>query len=222
MKISDKTIPFLTGLQKNNNKEWFLSNKHTYDEIRTAFEEFVQQLIYGIQKFDSNISGIEAKKCVFRIYRDTRFSKDKTPYKTNIGAYISAGGKNIETAGYYIHIQPHECFLAGGAYMPQSNWLKAIRQEISYEGAEFENIVNNSSFKKHFTKLDGDKLKKLPQGYSENNPYIEWIKYKSFIAMHSFSDKIIHSDSFLEYCLEKFYAMFPLNTFLNRAIPTHS
>ncbi|MBI3195636.1 MAG: DUF2461 domain-containing protein [Ignavibacteriae bacterium] len=217
--ISKKILDFLTELEKNNNRDWFSKNKPRYEEARAEFENFISNLILEIAKFDKQIIGIDAKKSVFRIYKDTRFSKDKTPYKTNFGAHlIKAGSKGVHSrAGYYIHIEPNKCFLAGGAYMPESNWLKAIRKEIYYNSKEFKKIINNSDFKRYF-EIEGEKLSKAPQGYSPDHPEIELLKYKSMLAVHNLSDEQILSKDFLSHSAKVFKVLYPFDKFLNKAM----
>jgi len=123
-------LPFLTELEKNNNRDWFNANKSKYLEAKKEFDDFIEALITELQLIDPRVAGATAKNTVFRIYKDTRFSKDKTPYKNNMGAYIIGGGRKAQLPGYYIHLQPGESFIAGGMYAPAPDKLKAIRREI--------------------------------------------------------------------------------------------
>src|SRR6185436_17723592 len=151
--IQPTTLNFLKALKKNNNKEWFDKNKDKYLAAKENVEGFVDELIKSISTFDKGLMGLRAKDCVFRIYRDVRFAKDKRPYKTNLGASISAGGKKAEVAGYYIHIEPGKSLIAGGRWMPSSDHLKKIRQEIDYNGKKIKKILNDENFKKEFGEL---------------------------------------------------------------------
>jgi len=220
-KLTQSTLDFLKELKENNNREWFNANKKAYEKIKIEFEEFVDSLILKITQFDPTIGHHTAKECVFRIYRDVRFSNDKSPYKTHFGAYISAatGKSDIHSyAGYYFHIEPSgESMLAGGAYMPQGPWLKGIRKEISYNGEEFKKILSNESFRKVFGELEGEKLKKPPKDYPADHPEIELLKLKSFLAVHKCTDKDVLSGNFLEHTAEVFKTLYPLNHFLNEA-----
>jgi uncharacterized protein (TIGR02453 family) len=218
--ISKKTMQFLSELKQNNVRDWFLDNKNRFDEAKQEFEAFIDALILEIAKFDPSISHHKAKDCIFRIYRDVRFSKDKSPYKTHFGAHITAAAKRSEIhsrAGYYIHVEPGGSMLAGGAYLPQGPWLKAIRQEIAYNADEFKKILNNDDFKKYFGSIEGEQLKKAPKGYEPDHPEIELLKYKSFLASHKINDKNVTSESFLKHASEVFKALFPFDQFLNRA-----
>jgi uncharacterized protein (TIGR02453 family) len=135
--LQSSTLQFLQSLQKNNNKPWFDENRKKYESAKENFAEFVEALINGIAAFDPTIQNLTAKNCMFRINRDVRFSKDKSPYKTNMGASISKGGKKINLAGYYFHCEPGKSFAAGGFYMPMAPELAKIRQEIDYNFKEW-------------------------------------------------------------------------------------
>lgn len=218
--ITNDTIKFLKDLKKNNNRDWFLENKPRYETAKKQFEGFIDDLIAEIGKFDPSISHHTGKECVFRIYRDVRFSKDKSPYKTHLGAHITPAAKksDIHTrAGYYIHIEPGASMLAGGAYLPPGPWIKAIRQEIAYNADEFRSILNSDSFKKHFGQMEGEQLKKAPQGYAPDHPEIDLLRYKSLLASNKPDDKTVLSNNFLGYCSEVFEALYPFDRFLNRS-----
>jgi uncharacterized protein (TIGR02453 family) len=211
-------ITFLKALKTNNNREWFIDHKKQYELAKTNFTGFVEELISGIKKMDRSIGDLTAKECMFRINRDIRFAADKSPYKTNMGAGISKGGKKLVSAGYYIHIEPGGSFIAGGVHMPPPEVLHAIRQEIDYHTAEFKTLVYNKNFVGQFKKLDeSDKLKTAPKGYAKDHAEIETLKLKSFIVTKKFSDKEICSPGFLEQSLLGFTTIKPLNDFLNRA-----
>lgn len=218
--ISKTTYKFLRDLKANNNREWFKDNKPRYDKARAEFEMFIATLYGEIRKFDNSIGMIEPKKTIFRIYRDVRFSKNKDPYKTNFGAHIHPGDKQAvhSIAGYYIHIEPGgKSILAGGAYVPQGPWLKAIRQEIDFNGKDFKKILNAKAFKTYF-ELEGEKLKRPPQGYDAEHPDIELLKQKSFLAVHHPTDKLVQSEDFVVHCRKVFKALHPFDQFLNRAL----
>jgi uncharacterized protein (TIGR02453 family) len=211
-------LEFLKKLEKNNHKEWFDAHKKEYDALRKEWISFIQTVITGAATFDPDIAHLEAKNCIFRINRDVRFSKDKSPYKTNFGASMSKGGKKSEMCGYYIHLQPGECFIAGGAYAPMPEKLAAIRQEIDYNHEEFKKIVSSKSFREHFGSLSGEQLSRPPKGYEADNPAIGFLKHKSFLAYKKISDKEAMSDAFEKEILKIFRAVKPLNDFLNTAI----
>ena len=218
--ISKDTMRFLKDLGKNNNRDWFIANKLRYDSARAEFQIFVEHLFKQIVKFDPGVAHHRAQDCIFRIYRDVRFAKDKSPYKTHFGAYVSPALKKSEIhtrAGYYIHLQPGESFVAGGAYTPESAWIKAIRQEIDYNAPEFLKIVKSKKFIECFGQLEGETLKTTPKDYAADHPMIDYLKMKSFLATHSFSDNQVLSEDFLTDSVKVFKTMAPLNAFLNRS-----
>lgn len=218
--ISKNTLQFLKDLKNNNNRDWFLENKPRYETAKTEFEGFIDALIAEISKYDNSIGHHTGKECVFRIYRDVRFSKDKSPYKTHLGAHITSAAKKSEIhtrAGYYIHIGPGESMLAGGAYLPQGPWIKAIREEIAYNAADLKKIINGKKFKEYFGEIEGEKLKKAPKGYEPDHPEIELLKYKSFLASNKCSDAQVISKDFLQHSAEVFKVLHPFDAFLNRA-----
>jgi uncharacterized protein (TIGR02453 family) len=216
--IEKSTLDFLNKLKRNNSKEWFDKNRSIYEEAKKNYYSFVNELIQAIAKFDASVKELEAKQCAFRINRDIRFANDKTPYKTNMGADISPGGKKSYSAGYYIHLQPGGSFLAGGVWQPPSPQLNAIRQEIDYNTPEFKRILNDKNFKQYFGKLsDEDKVKTAPKGFEKNHPEIEILKLKSFLVIHELKDKDVLSKDFINKSSTIFKAMYPLNKFLRRA-----
>ena len=219
--ISKGTLQFLKDLKKNNDRDWFKTNKPRYEQAKEEFEIFIDALIKEISKFDKSVSHHKAKDCVFRIYRDVRFSKDKSPYKTHFGAHITSASKKSEIhsrAGYYIHLGTGESMLAGGAYLPESEWLKAIRQEIHYNSKEFKKILNSAGFKKFFGTMEGEKLKTTPKDYSADHPEIELLKHKSFLATHMLKDNDVLAGNFLKHAATVFKALYPFDQFLNRAM----
>lgn len=217
--ITSATLKFLSSLKKNNNKDWFEKHKDEYLSAKENMETVVTEIIKEIGKFDKPIANVPAKSCVFRIYKDVRFSKDKTPYKTNMGAGINAGGKKAIEPGYYLHIEPGNSFIAGGMWMPPSEELKKIRQEIDYNPKPLKKVLANPAFKKYFGGLSPDyKLKTTPKGYDKEHPEIELLRYNSFIVWHKFPDKVITSKSFVKEVSGGAKIMKPFLDFLNVAI----
>jgi uncharacterized protein (TIGR02453 family) len=211
-------LAFLEKLQNNNHKDWFDANKKEYDKLRADWIQLAANIIEQTSKFDTDVSELDPKKCIFRINRDVRFSKNKDPYKNNFGISLSKGGKTTDFCGYYIHLQPGESFIAGGSYQPMPDKLAAIRQEIDYNFEEFKSIIEHKEFVKHFGTLTGDKLQRPPKGYEIDNPAIEYIKHKGFLAFLKIPDKNLTEKELLKQCDSAFKAMKPLNDFLNRAI----
>ena len=216
----ETTLHFLKKLKINNNREWFDSNKTEYLASKEIFEEFVSELIKGINKFDKKVSlDLKPKDCTFRIYKDVRFSKDKTPYKNNMSASINPGGKKSNIPGYYFHLEPDGCFLAGGVYMPMPDVLKAIRQEIDYNPLPLINVLKSASFKKEFNGLDEeDKLKNPPKGFNKDHAHSEILKNKHFIVSQKFENKVILKKEGLSKTLDSFKAMYPFLDYLRKAI----
>jgi len=190
---------FLKELKNNNNREWFQLNKDFYNKARQAFESFINELIPLIRTVDLQIDMITAKDCVFRIYRDVRFSTDKAPYKTNMGAYIARGGKSSMMAGYYVHFEPGASMLAGGLYMPLAETLKKIREEIFYQADDFKKIIYRKEFVSCFGEInDPGKMKNPPKGFSKDFPEIELLKFRSYAVMHPVPDELALKDDYLE------------------------
>lgn len=220
--LQSQTIQFLKDLKENNNKPWFDANRKSYEAAKMNFGEIVEATIKGIEQFDKAIeeANLQVKNCTFRINRDVRFSKNKDPYKTNFGASFSKGGKKAHSAGYYLHIDPNECFLAGGVWMPEPDDLKKIRAEIDYNFDEFSSILAAESFKKIFPNgLDREaSTVRPPKGYDDTNPAIEFIKLKSFTASSAINSQEILKPNFPSLIIDGFKAMQPYIAFLNRAI----
>ena len=212
-------LKFLQKLAKNNNRDWFEKNKGDYLQAKEEFELFVGAFLNELIKFNPSLSGLNPKKLPFRIYRDVRFSKDKSPYKTNMGAGFSPNGKLVQEPGYYLHIQPGGSFVAGGIYMPDPANLSKIRQEIDYNGERLEKILKDKSFKKWFKDFsDFDKLKTVPKGYAKDHPRLDWLKNKTFIVSHAFTDAEVKDKRFLKKLADCSKAMKPLVEFLKEAI----
>lgn len=217
--LQKATIDFLTALEKNNNKAWFDANRKAYEAAKQDFEAFITILSQEMLPILPQLAEQKAKDHIFRIFRDVRFSKDKTPYKPNFGAYFSRAGKKAPDAGYYLHIQPGDkSFVAGGMWMPEAPVLKKIRQEIDYSFDEFSKIINNPAFRKHYKTLEGEQLKSLPQGYAADNPAIEYLKRKSFIVTKPVTDKDLTSKTLASKVTDLFTVMKPLVDFLNRGL----
>lgn len=216
------TLQFLKELAKHNHKEWLDANRPQYESARINFTELIAFCIQQHGKKDPSIATLTAKECLFRINRDIRFSKDKSPYKTNFGASLKPGGKKSKLAGYYIHIEPGgKSFVGGGMYMPEPGDVQKVRQEIDYNWEEFAGILENRSFVKVFGSLekwDEITLAREPKGYDKNNPAIEWLKLKSWVATAAVTDQQITRPDFPKTILQAFSALQPLLDFLNRAV----
>ena len=217
--ININTIAFLQALEANNNREWFSENKAKYEAARADFLTFCTQLIAQIAEFDPPIAQLQAKDCVFRINRDIRFAKDKSPYKNNMGIWLTHKGKKSNEAGYYWHLEPTgDTFLAGGVYCPAAEDLKKVRQEIDYHSAEFKSIIQHPDFVQQFGNISGNKLKKAPKGYSPDHPDIELLKHTDYLAYRSLPLALCSTPQLMSELIAGFRAMKPLNDFINRAI----
>lgn len=212
------TVKFLKELSANNNKEWFDANRKTYEACRKDFLALVDSIIAEIAKFDPELTGVDAKKCAFRINRDIRFSKDKTPYKTNFGALMGANGKKTEGTGYYVHIAPGQNFAGGGIYMPPPDVLAAIRQEIDYNPDALNKLVNSNDFKETFGEIRGDKLKTAPKGYPKDHENIELLRLKSFYVVKDYSEKDLTADGFFKDLISTYKKAHEFNKYLKEAI----
>jgi uncharacterized protein (TIGR02453 family) len=211
-------LSFLTELAENNNREWFVRNKPLYEQAHAAMVRLISELIRGMATFDSGVDKIAAKQCIFRIQRDLRFSKNKEPYKTNMGGFIVKGGRNSGNAGYYLHLEPGNSFLGGGIYLPDAVRLKAIRQEIYYSANEINAVLQAPDFKKYFDKIVGETLVRQPKGFDADFELIELIKLKSFTVLFPLDEKLLFDEHFIDEILPVFKAMKALNDFLNRAL----
>lgn len=213
-------LKFLKAVGKNNNRDWFEKNKPTYLKAKEGFDDFLEGLHKELVRFDESLANVNPRKAAFRIYRDVRFSKDKRPYKTNMGAGFSEHGKMEQEPGYYIHVEPGKSFVAGGLYMPSPENLAKIRQEIDYNADRLLKILKEKKFKSYFPKGldDWDKLKTMPKGYAKDHPYIDLLKNKSFTVSHEFNDADVTSKTFVKKVADGCKLIKPLNDYLLEAI----
>jgi uncharacterized protein (TIGR02453 family) len=210
-------LPFLAQLRDNNNREWYAERKEYCKELQKDFEKLIQTVIESISIFDSEIKGLEAKNCIYRLYRDTRFSPDKTPYKTHFAAYMSAkGGRKSPRAGYYLHMEPGNSFISGGIYMPEPNVLKALRKAI-YENVDEWLEITGEPFSSVFPEIFGEdeKLKKIPLGFPKDWPQGELLKYKHYSFGRTIPDTFYSQEEIVTPLIEYFNYLQPVNRFLN-------
>jgi uncharacterized protein (TIGR02453 family) len=216
------TVSFLKELKKNNNKPWFDNHRDKYLSAKTDFENFIEKVLAVTAVFDADIKELTAKNCTFRINRDIRFSKDKTPYKINMGASLNRGGKKSIFAGYYFHLEPGgKSFAGGGLWMPMPPELKKLRQEIDYCYPEFTKIITSAAFTKQYPGLEmneGNKLVNVPKGYDKDNPAASFLKLKSFVATRDIPDSLLTNAGLVTEVGRAFKALWPLVTFMNRAM----
>ena len=218
--IDPQTFTFLAHLVENNNREWFQTNKEKYDAARANVIALATSLIEKLHQIDPGVSAdLDPKKSVMRIYRDIRFSKNKTPYKNNFGVSMPSHGLKLGGVEYYLQIQPGKSFIAGGYWMPEAEHLKAIRQEIDYNAADLKKVIDDQEFIKLFGDFrKQDQLKTVPKGYNADNEHIELLKLKSFIVSHPLKDKQLQAPNAAEYIANVCAKLYPLNVFLKNAL----
>lgn len=219
--LKPETLVFLTDLAVNNNKPWFDANRPAYDAAKTDFLNLLIDVITRLSAVDPEIAtaNLLPKSCIFRINRDVRFSKDKAPYKSHFAAWFNTGGKHSAAAGYYLHIAPHESFVAGGMYMPEPAVLNRIRQEIDYNLSGFEAMLTDPGFTAYFSELSRENaLSRPPKGYEADNPAIEYLKLKSFTASYQLPVKLLTKSKLVDEITGAFGGLQPLVAFLNRGL----
>lgn len=209
---------FLKKLAANNNREWFNEHRNEYEKARAEFEKLVAAVIERISVFDESIRGVQVKDCTYRIYRDTRFSSDKTPYKTHMGAYINAKGKKSDHCGYYVHVQPGNCLLAGGSYCPPPKLLKALRQAVYDNIEEFVSIVEDPEFKKYFPRIGFNFVKTTPKGFPKDFEYIDYLKCKEYCCDYAVPDSFFASPGIPDRVESAFRQLKRFSDFINYTI----
>jgi uncharacterized protein (TIGR02453 family) len=216
--IPSSVFEFLNDIKNNNNRDWFAENKKRYQDQHELVVSFADALIDKMQTVDS-IETPSGKKAIFRIYKDVRFSKDKSPYKINIGGHLSRATKYLR-GGYYFHIEPGNCFVGGGFWSPSTEDLKHIREQIAADPQPLRDILTSKEFKSHFGELQGEKLKSAPKGFDKNHPAIDLINYKQFLISKKLTDKEVMSDNYLETLFETFKAMRPFFDYMSEILTT--
>jgi uncharacterized protein (TIGR02453 family) len=219
--LKTTTLKFLKALKKNNNKPWFDANRSAYEDAKADFEKFIQKVIDQHSRKDSDLKNLIAKKCMFRINRDVRFSKDKAPYKKNFAASMDKGGKKSGLAGYYFHLEPGNSFIGAGIWQPEPDRLKKIRQEIDYCADELRKILTSAKFKSVFKGLytgEDVQLKKVPHGFEKDNPAAEYLKFRSWMVLKEITDAELNSTALLKKTLDAFSLAHPFIKFLNRPL----
>lgn len=211
-------LSFLKDIAVHNNREWFNENRSQYDEARSAFESMVEELIARITVFDPSVQYLKVSDCTYRFYRDIRFSPDKSPYKRHFGAYINAKGKKSFHGGYYFHIEPDNCLLAGGAYCLPPNILKAVRQSICDNAETFHEIVSNKKFHSLFPVIGEEHTKIIPKDFPKDFPYPEYLKCKDYSCFHNIDNDFLSNPDWLEQTARVFETMKPFLDFVNETI----
>lgn len=209
-------LQFLRELKDNNDREWFNQNRERYNDVRRKVEAVAETLIVSLSEIEPEAVRMKAADCLYRIYRDTRFSNDKTPYKRHIGIYINPhGGKKSQMCGYYLHIEPENCFVGGGLWCPPARILKAVRQSIYDNIEEYLEIIGNPEFKSFFPVVGEDFLKTAPKGFDRNWEHIELLKPKCYTVLSAISDRTLCSRDGLKKVVEGFRVQKPFNDFIN-------
>ena len=214
----NQILNFLQQLEQNNNRDWFNAHKSDYQHARTEFEQVLDRIILNLGQVDPRIKGLKSSDAIFRIYRDTRFATDKTPYKNNFGAHLSRGGKNSGEPGYYFHIQPGESFISGGIYMPSADKLNAVRKEIFLFPEDFTTLITQPAFVKNFSFFQDDKLKRPPLGFPADFPLIDYLKYKHFCPWVPLPDEWLDYPDLSARIVDLYTLMKPFNDFIYRAL----
>lgn len=209
-----KAFEFLTHLKENNNREWFTQHKSEYDIIVKENKVFFNHIYQELQEYDQ-LKGIH----IFRIYNDVRFSKNKTPYKTNFGVGYSRS-KPMLRGGYYIQLEPGNSFVGGGFWGPEAKDLLRIRKEFEISSTEIEKIIADKTFIQYFGELKGDSVKTAPRGFDKNHPAIDLIRKKQFLVMRKFTDTEVLSDNFQKEVLLTLLAMRPFFDYMSEILTT--
>ncbi len=218
MKILEQTMDFLKELKVNNDREWFQKEREQYDHALVNVKDYISAIIVALSEFDPHINtDIQPGRCLFRIYRDTRFSKDKTPYKTWFSAGISIDGRKLEGPEYYLHIEPGKSFFAAGYWRPGKLHLDAIRQEIDYNRKDLDEALLEGGWNVEDLSKD-DKLKRPPAGYTAEDPNIELLKLKSFILYQSISDKELIGAKSLQHIVSIAKRFYPFKRYIHQAL----
>lgn len=212
----EEGIRFLLRLRRNNTREWFTKHRSEYE---TLVKTPMQSLIADLQPFFTEFAPefeVDPVRSLFRIHRDVRFSTDKRPYKTHIAAHFVVRGQSKGTSGlgYYLHIEPEECYIGGGLYIPDSEQLRAIRRAIVAEHERFREIIENPCFRRKYLPPEGETLKRMPQGYSEDHPLAEWLKRKQFYVGLTLHHSACTRRSFLDTVVATYREITPWVRFL--------
>jgi uncharacterized protein (TIGR02453 family) len=221
--LTKESLQFLDDLKANNNRDWFQDNKKRYEIFKKDYHKLVSDFLDVMKPLDPSLELLQVKDCTFRINRDIRFSKDKSPYKAHLGVWLSSGAKGANRSGYYVHIEKGASFIAGGFYSPDSEELKKVRKEIAFFYDDLEEILKEKNFKKEFGSLDineNNSLKSMPRGYEKDHPAIEFLKLKSFTVSQKYDISEVTKKDFVAKMSQKLITLKPFNEFINRALET--
>ena len=219
LKKMESVFAFLQELARNNNRDWFNEHKNLYQESLEEFRVMAGEILEGITRFDPSLAGIEARDSIFRIYKDTRFSRDKTPYKTHFGLWMTRGGRKSTNAGYYFHLEPKGSFMAAGVHSPPAEQLKLIRQEIIFNSDSYYKIIRDPGLQERFQRGGkDDMLKKGPAGFPKDSEHLEELRYKHYIFLRNYTDGEVCSQGFAGILVNDFRELAPLVAWMNQAM----
>lgn len=223
MKHITEAFAFLEALRQNNHREWFHAQKSTYEAYKKFYHETVSYVLVRLRECDARLKDLEVKHCTFRVNRDIRFSKDKSPYKTHMGLWFSTDKNRKIPPGYYVHLEEGKSFVAGGLYVPEAAEVKKVRREIAYFYDDLNDILNEKEFKNTFGTLDREEaytLKKGPKDYEADHPAIEFLKLKSYTATAPLPSDFHQNEHWMDEVVRQLALLKPLNDFLLRALDT--
>ena len=214
----EAVLEFLRQLTRNNTKTWFDAHREQYQHLRASVVAIAHDVHAVLLAHDSGLALCDPAKAVFRINRDVRFSQNKQPYKTNMGFWLSAGAKSAVAAGYYVHIDPQESFIAAGLYMPPAEALEKVRREIYYRGSDLDYLLNTAQVKKSYGTLEDHRLKTVPRGYDKTHPYIDYLRQKSFVLVLPLKIEDLQRNSLGNYLAKQLAPAVPMVKFINEAL----
>lgn len=215
---SEIILDFLRQVVSNNNRPWFIEHRDEYQCAKEQFEQMSENLIARIALFDPSIAHLKPSDCVYRFYRDIRFSDDKSPYKNHMGCYIAAHGRKAYHGGYYLHLEPENCMIAGGAWCLTPLMLRAVRQDILNDIQTYKSIVDNAAFKSYFPVIGMERVKTVPKGFEKDNPYIDYIRPKDFSCAYSVPESFFASSDWLDKTEKVCRTLKPFLDFVNSTI----
>ena len=219
--LAKASLQFLDDLKAHNNRDWFLDNKKRYEIFKKDYQQLVADFLNLLKPLDPSLAMLEVKNCTFRINRDIRFSKDKSPYKSHLSIWFSAGVKGQKRSGYYLHLEKGASFIAGGIYAPEANDLKKIRKEVAFFHDDLEAILDEKQFKSiygSFDRNESNALKNAPKDFEKDHPAIELLKLKSFTVSRQFDSTEVLENDFVAKTVSELIVLKPLNDFINRTL----
>lgn len=216
--LEKQSLEFLSDLAQNNDRDYFLSQKKRYERYKQNYLELAAAFIAQLERIDAALGMLEPKDCTFRINRDIRFSADKSPYKTHMGIWVSPGHKKQNFAGFYVHIQPENSFLAAGLYWPDVDQLRQVRNELAFFLEDFQQIIRDWNGAYQLDRTPENALKTSPKGFEKDHPALEFLQLKSFTVTHKLSDKDVLAPDFIEQTTAHFKRLAPFVAFLNRPL----